>query len=184
MNRHDMSELELENFLFDIMENGGGRGRMRMRRGTDRNDDPNDFGRKAIDDKNVRLPSYHWTDSESKHAQTVFGRRTEGCGYDYDDRFAGWNSELWREAHEVAKAACEAQDVWVPGSVRWYEVVLSHFVKGVSTYKVDPADMTKAELDIGIEICHVLAGCNVSSGHNYQVFGYRKIGEDADKVDI
>lgn len=167
-------EANLHRMMEEMMyfEKGGRFHMERMRRGTDRNDDPKDFATGCIgDSKDIRLPSCHYSDDRYKHAQTVFGRRRDGLSYDYSDRFPQWDSEKWREGHDKAKEMADRGEI-VMGSVRYYEIVLSYFHNAVEMISVDPADLTKFRTNPTVSIEHVLIGFNWSNGFSYQVYGY------------
>jgi hypothetical protein len=143
------------------------------RRHTTRNDDPRDFAHGCIDNPNVRLPGCHYTDDRFKHAQTIWGHKRKRTLYDYSDRFPQWNSKLWDEAHDIAeveskKKGCE----WEAGSVRYFELVLSHFHSQVNTHRVNLTDLTTVTVEPVVRMDHVLTGFNVSNGYDYKVFGY------------
>jgi len=148
-----MEDYDLDDFGYLLGMDGGP---SRKRQPTDRNDDFNDFAYKCIgDSKNTRLPSCHYSDLRFQNAQTIFGRRKKRTGYDYSDRYPQWDSAKWKKGHELAKAESEKDDCkWDEGSVRYYEIVLTHF-HGKPT-----------------EIDHVLTGFNLSSGYSYYVYGY------------
>jgi hypothetical protein len=142
----------------DMMFDGSGYLRKeRHNQPTDRNDDFNDFATKAIDSKTQRLPNCHYTEDLFRTAQTVFGRKAKhkGGGYDYSDRYLQWDYDKWRVGEKIAQAQTKGDDPdFDVCSVRYYEVILSHF-HGKPTI-----------------IYHVLAGFNVSDGYSYNVFGY------------
>ena len=92
----------------------------------------------------------HYSDPEAVKDHTIFGAETGGIGYDYSDR-------LWQGDYDKADAAGKiAQASGKPAhSCLYYEAYLS------------------AYFGKDIEICHIVAGCNRSSGCPYLVFGYR-----------
>lgn len=126
------------------------------RRPTKRNDDPKDFGTKAIDSKTQRLPSCHYREDLFRDAQTVFGRKAKhkSGGYDYSDRYLEWDYDKWRAGEKLAQLEVAEMEPWEICSVLYYESVLSHFHGKPTT------------------IFHVLTGHNLSNGYSYYVFGY------------
>lgn len=109
-----------------------------------------DFGQGITDPKAI-IPNYnpHYTNDHFKHAQTVYGQPEQGLGYDYSDRIWEWN---WDKA-EAAKQTANAQATYQ--TAEWVEIFLSIY------------------FERAIEVKHILAGFNLSSGYPYQVFGYR-----------
>lgn len=118
------------------------------------------FGRSGLDrrpprttDRNSPLNlSPHYSDPIWKEAQTLFGREDRSIrDYVYSDRLWQWDYEKTEQAFKVAN---EQKDV-VRSSARWIEVALSHF------------------LGQPVEVLHVMAGVNLTSGYPYWVAGYR-----------
>lgn len=107
--------------------------------------------------KNARLnTSPHYTDERFDKEQTVYGQLAESphghkhLEYVYSDRLWQWDYGKAKLSLEVANESEEN-----PTSCKWYEVYLS------------------AYLDKEIEIDHILAGVNRSSGYPYCVLGYK-----------
>lgn len=95
--------------------------------------------------------SPHYSDPHFYHKeQTVFGKECNELEYVYSDRIWQWD---WNKAEKSAEIANESGHP--KKSCLWYEVYLSAF------------------FDKPIEIKHVVAGCNLSNGYPYCVFGYR-----------
>ncbi len=110
------------------------------------------------DEKDVPLhTSPHYTDTRFKTAQTVFGGKCKGIGYDYSDRLWQWDYDKADRATKIANES-SAQSK----SCHWYEAYLS------------------AYFGRRIEIKHILAGYNISNGQPYCVFGYRDIKNTID----
>ena len=92
----------------------------------------------------------HYTDNRFKKEQTVFGREEKGLGYDYSDRIWQWDYKKAEQSVDAANGSGAT-----PRTCRWYEAYLSFY------------------FDRPIEIRHIIAGVNRSSGYPYAVFGYK-----------
>lgn len=110
-----------------------------------------------ITDKSIQLMTYpDWQDERFREPQTVFGEKCKGLRYDYSDRIWQWDYDKAQVATEKAKESGHTHR-----SCDWYEVYLTEY------------------FDRPTEIKHILAGCNVSNGYPYVVFGYRFLDEES-----
>jgi hypothetical protein len=113
------------------------------------------------DKRKVLETQPHYTDDRFSREQTVFGRKPKGSyghehlHYDYSDRLWQWNYEKAKEASAAAQASGHPIR-----SCLYYEVYLStYFGKQV-------------------EIEHIVAGVDQSTGYPYCAFGYRFLESD------
>ncbi len=112
-----------------------------------------DSGVLGTRNKNERLhDNPHYTEEEFKHPQTIFGSKSQCLHYVYSDRI--WQADYKKSQQAAAKANASGADLH---TCRWYEVYLSEF------------------FGKKIVIDHIMAGCNLSSGISYLVFGYREL---------
>jgi len=91
----------------------------------------------------------HYSDYRFKKDQTIFGVEEDGLEYDYSDRFWQWN---WSKVEESSKYATTKFN---RRTANWYQEYLSFF------------------FDKPVELKHIIAGVNVSTGYSYLIFGYR-----------
>jgi len=125
----------------------------RYRRRADNNSDlPDAWYCKAVgslDYDRVLDAHTHYTSPDARHARTIFGGHADDLEYNYSDRLRQWD-------HEKSDAAFEhAATVATPKTARFYQAMLAY-------YHGQP-----------VELRHIMAGCNLSTGFDYLVFGYR-----------
>ena len=102
----------------------------------------------------------HYSDHRFDQPQTTYlasGMRDEGShaikglSYDYDDRLRQWSYTKFEASFAAADRSGEPRE-----SANWFSALMTH-------YKGEP-----------VEVLHVLAGVNASSGYPYFVLGYRR----------
>jgi hypothetical protein len=99
----------------------------------------------------------HYTDKRFDTEQTIFGKSPKTpyghkhLSYDYSDRLWQWD---YKKAESATKEA-DLSDVQ-KNSCRWFEIYLSSY------------------FGFEVEVEHIIAGVNRSSGYPYCAFGYKK----------
>lgn len=101
-------------------------------------------------EKEITYFNPHYRREYFKEERTVWGHHEDGLTYDYSDRFRSWNGKKHDQAWEHANAFAKMR------TAKWVEAYLSFF------------------FDKDIEIVHIKASFDRSSGHSFQVFGYRE----------
>jgi hypothetical protein len=91
----------------------------------------------------------HYTEKIFDDYQTIFGKKEDGLNYDYSDRIWQWNYD------KAEKSSKKAAERFSYHTANYYQEYLSLFF-GKS-----------------IQLKHIYAGVNVSSGYSYLIFGYK-----------
>lgn len=101
-------------------------------------------------DMNATMPYVHYSNPHWNKEQTVWGQKVNGLHYDYSDRLFQWD---YKKADESFKKATEEHGPKLtPKKIQTY----------LSLYHDKP-----------VEIKHILAGVNQSSGYPYWCYGYK-----------
>jgi hypothetical protein len=103
----------------------------------------------STSNKQAVLPCPYYSNPYWNQAQTIFGARTKGLSYEYDDRLQQWDYEKDRMARDEAAKTAK------PRTAAFFE-------KFLSIYHGRP-----------VELMHIMAGCNLANGFPYYVFGFR-----------
>lgn len=100
-------------------------------------------------------PHYSNSRFAGKGEVEVWGKKTQGIGYDYSDRFWQWDYK------KAEAAAIHASENAPKNTAQWVECFISHFY------------------DKNLEVFHICAGVNQSNGYPYWVAGYKeRVGND------
>lgn len=91
----------------------------------------------------------HYTDDRWNTAQLIYGKEQRCTAVNYSDRLWQWDHEAAERAGEACKAAKLPNN-----TARWTEAWLS-------AYHGKP-----------VTLRYIMAGCNVSTGYAYYVYGY------------
>ncbi len=110
-----------------------------------------DFRNNVCKKKNSLIrTSMHYTDPQArKGAVTVWGEKEEGLHYVYSDRLSQWDSKKWDMAMSTADRKSTQR------TPEFYEIALSWF------------------FDKEVQIGHIMLGCNLATGYDYLIFGYK-----------
>ena len=92
----------------------------------------------------------HYTDDYYRKERTIWGKKEKGLFYNYSDRLQQWNYEKHKAATETADKTGATRH-----TAEWYQNYLTVY-EGQE-----------------VELKHILAGHDLSSGYPYQVFGYK-----------
>jgi len=95
------------------------------------------------------LPYPHYTDHYWNTARLIWGREVKTAECNYSDRLWQWDSQMAERASYVCKLASLPNN-----TARWVEVYLTFYH------------------DRPVILRYIMAGCNLSSGYAYYVYGY------------
>lgn len=102
-------------------------------------------------DMDVPLDDFtHYSRPDARDCRTIFGRKDDSLSYVYDDRLQMWDYTKDQDAKVYAATVAKKS------TARYYQEFLQH-------YYGKP-----------VELKHIMAGCNVSNGFGYLVFGFKE----------
>lgn len=92
----------------------------------------------------------HYTNEYFKTARTIWGKEVKDIFYNYSDRLFQWDYAKHEEAFKTAK-----EEIGNTNTARFFQ-------KYLSLYHDKP-----------VQLNHILAGFNLSTGYPYRVYGYK-----------
>lgn len=92
----------------------------------------------------------HYSSPKAKEVRTIFGKEEKGLFYNYSDHLWGWDYDKMERANKYAKLVAS------PNTAKYFKAMLSYFHDGAE-----------------VSLRHIMAGCNMSNGYDYLVYGYK-----------